>query len=122
MIGENQFISINKSILTDKRGKMQTGNIFLSIDIIEATIQNGFIPDVKTCNNLIFEEINKIRKYTSDVYVNEMIFSVYHNWKVYSGQMSSEGFISKRYQELEYILNDCTAIRNYLSKFLEVKM
>ena len=100
---------------------MQTGNIFMSLDIIESTVRKGFIPDVYTNNNIIFEEIKKIREYTSDVYVNEMIFSVYHNWKVYSGQKSSEGFISKRYQELEYMFADCAVIRNYVLQHLEVK-
>jgi hypothetical protein len=122
VIGENHFISIVTSVFTDEGGKMQPGNIFMSLDIIEDTIRRGFIPDVKTCNHIIFEEIKKIRECTDDMYVNEMIFSVYHNWKVYSGQKSSEGFISKRYQELEYMFTDCAHIRNYVSRFLEVKI
>jgi hypothetical protein len=93
---------------------MQLKNIFISLDIIEATIRKNEFPDLDFCNKLISGEIKKILLLTNDVLAEELIFGVYFGWKYYSGQINAGTYRLNHHEELEKIFADCQRIRTYL--------
>ncbi len=100
---------------------MQTGRILISLDIIESAIRNYQHTNLEINEKIIHDEIMNLHHSTDDNVVVELAYCVYHNWKVYSGQLQKEGYISNRYTELNYIFTDLTKIRSYLNKFYSGK-
>lgn len=96
---------------------MQTGNILQSLDIIESTIRTYKQDEIETSHRIIKDEIFNIQHSTNDTIVIELIFRMYYDWKVYSGQLGNNGFTSGRQIELESIFNDCSNIRAHITRF-----
>jgi len=96
---------------------MQTGKILQSLDTIESTIRTHKKDEIETSHKTIKDEIYKIQHSTNDTIVIELIFRVYYDWKVYSGQLGNNGFTSGRQIELESIFNDCSSIRAHLTRY-----
>lgn len=55
-----------------------------------------------------------MQHFPADKSVDETILLILHNWKVYSGQLSSKGYVSKQNQELENIFTSCSQLKDYL--------
>ena len=112
--------AFNSSIIfasIDEGRLMQTGRILISLDIIESTIRNYQHTKLEITEKIINNEILNIHHSTDDNSVIELAYCVYHNWKVFSGQLQKDGYISKRNTELNYIFTDLSKIRSYLNKF-----
>ncbi len=77
--------------------------------------------NLKNSDQVITREIVKIRQLSKDDKITELIFSIYHNWKVYSGQRISAGFAARRFIELCYIFEDLATLKIYIEGLTEVE-
>lgn len=94
---------------------MNTKELLVSVRIIESTVLQCIKSEIETCDHILVEEIKKIQQSADDTFIQEMIFGIYYNWKIYSGQHKGIG-IPDRYSELENIIVNCGRIKSYLVK------
>jgi hypothetical protein len=94
---------------------MQKTKTLLSISIIENTIRNDSLHDVKASNLIISIAINQIEDYNKDKYVKKVIQEIFREWKIYSGLMNYKGRSAGQNRELEHMFVDCENIRHYLN-------
>jgi hypothetical protein len=98
-----------------------TVKTLISLNIIEATLRNDSLYDIKASDIIITIAVNQILQVTPDKSINEIILLILHNWKVYSGQLNSEGLIAKQNQQLENIFKECFVLKNYLKNSPKTK-